>query len=124
MARAKACGEKMPEPVPHPDDIVLNYTDREVRFEGPLTLEKANEAKELRDLSHLFYELAAYHGHQYDLDGDTGDLKGSYWIACFFGSPGITSSATARSSRHASRSDAQMRMLTKAPMESVSGKPF
>ncbi|WP_370032414.1 DUF5681 domain-containing protein [Qipengyuania mesophila] len=38
--RAKELGLPVPEPVPHPDDIVINTNNGEVRIEGPQTKEQ------------------------------------------------------------------------------------
>jgi hypothetical protein len=40
LARRDRLGLKLPEPVPHPDDIILDARTMEVKFKGPLTREE------------------------------------------------------------------------------------
>ncbi|HEY9090715.1 DUF5681 domain-containing protein [Parasphingorhabdus sp.] len=62
IARAKKEGLPEPNPLPHPEDIILKYTDLEVEFTGPMDKQDQHwfyKKMQLRDLS---YEMAYYTG--------------------------------------------------------------
>ncbi len=40
LERRKKCGETGPEPIPHPDDIVLNMNTGQIEVKGPMTKEE------------------------------------------------------------------------------------
>lgn len=56
-----------PDPVPHPDDIRLNYSNFDVIFTGPMDEEDRRYNKKLCVLRDLSYELCLYSGEMEEL---------------------------------------------------------
>ena len=57
IAQAQARGEDLPDWLPHPDDIKLDFTARQVRFEGPLDEQEAKACCLNRARLELYFEL-------------------------------------------------------------------
>jgi hypothetical protein len=78
MEQAKAKGEPEPRILPHPDDILLNYTDLTVRIVGPINEAEAAKTDRTFRLKHLMYEMAIYDGP--DVENEPGTPLGQRWI--------------------------------------------
>ena len=74
LERAVARGESI-ELIPHPEDIVLNYSTLDVRFVGPCNAKQAINVRQLKQMSDLFYELSRYYDEP--LDYDPADRSGA-----------------------------------------------
>jgi hypothetical protein len=59
LARRDRLGLKLPEPVPHPDDIVLDARTMEVKFKGPMTREEIPRYKFGAMLLDVYEEITA-----------------------------------------------------------------
>ena len=57
LARRDRLGLKLPEPVPHPDDIVLDARTMEVKFKGPMTKEEIPRYKFAAMLLDVYEEI-------------------------------------------------------------------
>lgn len=63
--RAKELGLPVPDPVPHPDDIVINTRTGEVRFDGPQTKEQKDYYEEARARRIEAQESVSYFAAKY-----------------------------------------------------------
>ena len=59
LARRERLGLKLPEPVPHPDDIVLDARTMEVKIKGPMTREEIPRYKFAAMLLEVYEEITA-----------------------------------------------------------------
>jgi hypothetical protein len=59
LARRERLGLKLPEPVPHPDDIVLDARTMEVKIKGPMTREEIPRYKFAAMLLDVYQEITA-----------------------------------------------------------------
>ena len=63
LDRRRHFGIVAPDPIPHPDDIVVNLKDGSIRFKGPLTQEDKvrwdKHRSRKRDCDHAIAELTA-----------------------------------------------------------------
>lgn len=59
LARRDRLGLKLPEPVPHPDDIVLDVNTMEVKYKGPMTREEIPRYKFGAMLLDVYEEITA-----------------------------------------------------------------
>lgn len=57
LAKARQQGRPKPEFLPHPDDIVFDYTNRTIRIKGPADETAAQLARETRSRMLIFLEL-------------------------------------------------------------------
>lgn len=83
LRKAQEQGRSVPDPVPHPDDMVLNYADRTVDINGPITAEDKATMNTLRDMSLLFYELSLYAGDEFEANPETLEVTFSFRFAVF-----------------------------------------
>ncbi|MCW1401924.1 DUF5681 domain-containing protein [Novosphingobium sp. MW5] len=78
---AQAAGDPEPDLVPHPDDIVLDYEDRRVRFNGPIDEEENGHYLEQRRIALLCWEMTLYTQEQDKLDPDDfNNSKIGFWM--------------------------------------------
>ena len=59
LARRDRLGLKLPEPVPHPDDIVIDTKKMEVKYKGPMTKEEIPRYKFAAMLLDVYEEITA-----------------------------------------------------------------
>lgn len=75
IAKAKKRGEAPPDPLPHPDDIVIEPGER-VRFRGPVTEEEAEKFEEIGRLRDVLLMQHALDERSYDDVADRDLLDG------------------------------------------------
>lgn len=78
IEQAKAKVEPEPRILPHPDDILLNYTDLTVRIVGPINEAEAAKTDRTFRLKHLMYEMAIYDGP--DIENEPDTPLGQRWV--------------------------------------------
>ncbi len=64
VERARRNGWQSPEPIPHPEDIDLDYSTLTVQLLGPIDEEEASTCERLKRFSELLFQLMTYHGEE------------------------------------------------------------
>lgn len=78
IEQAKAAGEPEPRILPHPDDVLFDYTELLVRIIGPANEAEAKRTDRVYRLKELMCEMAIYDGPGVQNDPDTP--IGQRWI--------------------------------------------
>lgn len=88
LAAAARKGKPAPDLVPHPEDIHLNYTTLDVRFDGPINKKAAAEKAKLRRHAMLCLELSAYWEETFEFNAEAperskiGPFLAEYMVLC------------------------------------------
>ncbi|KRA79746.1 hypothetical protein ASD76_17150 [Altererythrobacter sp. Root672] len=81
MQDAATRGQGLPTYLPHPDDIVFDYTHLTVRFTGPCDPDDAAQVEQQRRLSHLCLELSLYHEEDHCRgEGSLDKARIGFWL--------------------------------------------
>lgn len=87
IERARRAGRELPQLLPHPEDIELDFHSLSVRLLGPVDEESAKACERLQRLSELLFQLMIYHGEDHEfsseepLKGRLGIFGLMYWQA-------------------------------------------
>lgn len=85
IKEAELAGQEIPDPLPHPDNIHLDWDRQEVKFRGPVDEECRAGFQRVKERCDLVWELAFYYGELDNLpassesDGGFGPYS-YYWI--------------------------------------------
>jgi hypothetical protein len=79
IERARAAGEPEPRVLPHPDDVLLDYTELTVRIVGPISEAEAARTDRVVRIKELMYEMAIYDGC--GVENEPGTPLGQRWIS-------------------------------------------
>jgi hypothetical protein len=82
MKAAQARGAPVPDILPHPDDVLLDYQTLTVRIIGPLDEEEAAGYARMRRGAFLCLELSLHHGEDNHFEpADLGQSRIGFWLA-------------------------------------------
>ena len=84
IAEAKRAGQAVPEPIPHPDDIHLDYLTLKVTFLGAVTEARRQKELTFAPLQSWFYEMSAYFGGSDFLTIQHGKIVGVDVFLAFY----------------------------------------
>ena len=82
IERCQKAGLPDPEPVPHPDDIILNFSTGEVEFYGPMTKEEKIKYEAMMERRDEVQEIVSEMKGLYEKESDPGmkEVHLSEWI--------------------------------------------
>jgi hypothetical protein len=72
LAERARNGTTGPEPVPHPDDVIIDYNTGEVRIDGPFTEEQKETQNQLRAIGPDFEQSLQQEGKRLSVYQDSG----------------------------------------------------